>query len=146
MIANAKSAAKGINKALDSIQDEEVVITYVYKTEGTPKAKGGLLSMAEGGIMSAASGRLLTTYGPQLFKIGDNPGGRESIWAIPHNNPAPTVAKIERMYKPHGGSGGGTTVFNGNFSFNLSGNDIINETKLKKKITGTMGESMDRFG
>jgi len=95
--------------------------------------------------MSAAGGRLLTTYGPRLFQIGDNPGGRESIWAIPHNNPGPTVAKIDRMYKPHGGSGG-TTVFNGNFNFNISGSELINETKLKKRITTVTGENMDRFG
>ncbi len=143
MIANAKSAAKGINKALDSIEDEEVIITY--KEVGAPKAKGGLMSFANGGVMSAAGGKLLTTYGPQLFQIGDNPGGRESIWAIPHNNPAPTVAKIDKMYKGSTSSNG-CSIYNQTINLNIKASDLVNDTKITRKIRSTMGEQMDRFG
>ena len=145
MGANARSAAKQINKALDSIEDEEVVITYVYKTEGTPKAKGGIMSFANGGPMSAAGGKLLTTYGPQLFQIGDNPGGKESIWAIPHDNPGPTVSKIEKMYKGSSGRSS-SSIYNQTINLNIKGSSIISDTKIVRKIRSTMGEQMDRFG
>jgi hypothetical protein len=143
MGANARSAAKQIKSALNSIPKEIVTVHRIVTVGG--KAKGGIMSFAEGGVMSAASGKLLTTYGPQLFKIGDNPGGRESIWAIPHDNPGPTVASIDRMYKPSGGSGG-TTIFNGRVSLNISGNEIINDLKLDRRIKMTIGENRDKFG
>ena len=81
-----------------------------------------------------------------LFQLGDNPGGRESVWAIPHNNPGPTVAKIDRMYKAGSGGSNGVTVLNGNFNFVIPGSDIVNDVKINRRIRTVIGENMDRFG
>ena len=120
-VANAKKAASGVNKELAKIKDKTVTITY--KTVGSPKAKGGILSFAEGGIMSAAEGRLLTTAGPRLFQIGDNPGGKESIWAIPHDNPGPTLNKILSMYSGMS-KGGNTNTSSGSYGQTI----VVNTT------------------
>ena len=90
MIKNAKSAASGIKSALNSIPKEIVTIHRIKTvTEG---------SAAKGGIISAATGRMMTTYGPRMLMIGDNPGGRETLVAIPHDNPGPTLAKVAAMF------------------------------------------------
>jgi hypothetical protein len=108
-------------------------------------AEGGLMSFANGGIVSAASGRMFTTSGPTMALIGDNPGGRESVWAIPHNNPGPTVARIDRMYKGGTDSKGGSTL-NQNLVLKIDGNEIINDVKITRKIRTVMGSDMDRYG
>jgi hypothetical protein len=138
---NAKSAASQIKNAFD-FTVTTIHRIHTIRTGGA--ATGGLLSFAEGGMMSAAGGKMLTTNGP-AYIIGDNPGGRESIWAIPHNNPGPTVRKIEK-YHGSGGSGGEGSIWNQNITLEISGNDIINQTKLSKKIKTTVGENRDKFG
>jgi len=103
---------------------------------------GGGFNFAKGGIISAANG-IMTTQGPTIL-VGDNPGGRETVAAIPHNNPYPTVSKIDRMFGS-GGSSDGSTV-NQTIQLHISGNDIINERNLEKRIKLTVGENRDRFG
>lgn len=139
MIANAKSAAKGITKAMDSIPDTESVHTIRVRRVNE-YAEGGEMTNA----ISAAGGRILTTHGEQMFKIGDNPGGIESVWAIPHNRPGPIVEQINATYGG-GGSGGGNTELNQTLQLRIDGNDIINNIKFDRRIKSTVGERMDRF-
>jgi hypothetical protein len=96
MVQNAKAAASQINSALAGIKDQEVTIHVGLSGPGVPyiKGKGDVWSLAQGGIISAAGGSMLTTHGPQLLLIGDNPGGKETFAAIPHNDPLPTVRKL----------------------------------------------------
>ena len=103
---------------------------------------GGGFNFAKGGIISAANG-IMTTQGPTIL-VGDNPGGRETVAAIPHNNPYPTVKRIDRMFGSGSGSDGSTV--NQTIHLHISGNDIINERNLEKRIKLTVGENRDRFG
>ena len=103
MISNAKSAAKGVNNALDSIK-KEVVTVHRIVTQG---------SMAKGGIISAAGG-MMTTAGPRTVLIGDNPGGKETIVAIPHNNPWKWVDMVNSMF-PGRDSGQGIRGLSGGY-------------------------------
>jgi len=141
MISEAENAADEISSELKSIPDEEVIVRVRRVFEF---GKGGLMSYAKGGVMSAASGKMLTTNGPQMVTVGDNPGGHESIWAIPHDNPGPTVRNIDKMYRGTSGGGGGT--LNQTLVLNIKGTDIINDTKMVKKIKTTIGSNRDRFG
>jgi len=140
MIANAKSAASGVNKELAKIKDVDVTIT-THRVD--------VFGKAEGGIISAAGGKMLTTYGERLLRIGDNPGGVESLWAIPHNNPARTVNQIQDYYGLSGRSGGsggdgGGDVYQ-TINLHISGNEIINERNLSKRIRIEAGQRRDRF-
>jgi hypothetical protein len=91
MAAAASSAANKIVSSMHKIES-------AAKAAAAAVAKVGSSGKAKGGIISAASGKLLTTTGQQTVTVGDNPGGRESIWAIPHNDPGPTINQILGMY------------------------------------------------
>ncbi len=91
VVHNAKAAASQVNSALDKIKDKTVTITYVKKGDG-----GSISGKADGGIISAAHG--FTTSGPQLLLVGDNPGGRETIAAIPHDSPRQTMDDLNRKF------------------------------------------------
>lgn len=132
-IKNAASAAKGVNAQLAKIKDVDVTIT-THHIDVNGKAQGGL--------MSAASGKFFTTNGPQTVVVGDNPGGRETVAFIPHNNPEPTLAKIANMF---GGKSNGGGTMNQTITLHISGNDLINERSLSKKIRLELGKNRDRF-
>jgi hypothetical protein len=51
-------------------------------------------------ITSAAMGKMFTTNGEQLFRVGDNPGGRETIAIIPHDKPHEIMDKLTKMFPP----------------------------------------------
>ena len=87
----AISKIKAVETEMAKVKDKDVTITC-------HQAGNCSCGKAEGGMLSAAQGRILTTSGPQTYTIGDNPGGTESIWAIPHDNPAPTVRDINNTY------------------------------------------------
>ncbi len=142
MGANAKSAAKQINSALGSIKDVDVTVRVGLSGPGRAYiGKGGAFSLAKGGIVSAAGG--YTTNGPQLLIVGDNPGGRETIAAIPNNAPANMMNALNRRFGSGGQEG---SVVNQTVNLMISGAGIINETKLNKKIRMEVGKNRDRFG
>jgi hypothetical protein len=66
----------------------------------------------------------------------------EDITVVPRNNPGPTVDRINRKYRRGGSEGNSTTIVN----LHISGNDIINERNLSKRIKTTVGENRDKFG
>src|SRR4029079_14416203 len=63
----------------------------IHTQHVTDFAKGGILSFAKGGVISAQSGRIFTSTHEQLVNISDNPGQKETVAFIPHNNPNPTL-------------------------------------------------------
>jgi hypothetical protein len=137
MVSDAKSAVSDINSAIQGIKDKTVTI-HVQR-EG---------SFAHGGLVSAAGGRRFTTNGPTILGnaiLGDNPGGIESLWAIPHNNPGKTVNDINNFYGTSTKSNG-TPTLNQNITFIIPGNDIINNKRLTKRIKSGIGNSMDKYG
>ena len=98
-------------------------------------------SLAKGGLVSAAGGRRFTTNGPTILGnaiLGDNPGGVESLWAIPHNNPGKTVNDINNFYGTSSKSNG-TPSLSQNFTFRIDGTDIINDVKLNKRVKTSFG-------
>ena len=151
-VANAKKAASGVQSAMNSVKNVERTITIrTVHTGGTSTshgggaAKGGLMNFAEGGIISAARG--FTTNGPQMVMVGDNPGGHETVAFIPHNDPGPTLGMIARQFGQSGGAGhgkGNDIILN--TVLHISGNDIINERALTKRVKMTVGENRDKFG
>ena len=82
-----------------------------------------------------------TTNGPQLLVVGDNPGGQEDVTVVPRNNPMPTVNRINRKY----GMGNEGQVVNQTINLNISGNDIINQRNLSKRIKLELGDNRGRF-
>src|SRR4029079_678517 len=94
MIANAKSAANGVISALNKIPREIVTVHRIV----TQRGEGGVMSFARGGVMSAAMGTMFTANGRQNITVGDNPGGRETVAFIPHNDPGPTLEKLRQMF------------------------------------------------
>ena len=109
-------------------------------------------------MISAADGIMFTTSGPQEILVGDNPGGKETVAAIPHDNPGPTLEKIAKLFggtipnAAHLGVGvdfgdrNQQSIINETINLKISGNEIVNQTNLKKKIKLTVGEDRDRFG
>jgi len=138
MIRTTADAVNDINSQLDGITKDITVTIHVQK----------VFEFAHGGLVSAAGGRRFTTNGPTILGnaiLGDNPGGVESLWAIPHNNPGKTINDINNFYGTSG-KHGGMTSFNQNISLNIDGNDIINDKHLTRRIRTDMGSNMDRFG
>jgi hypothetical protein len=134
VINNAESAADGVTNAMEDIIDSmedaidtaEELADAINSIPSMPgQAEGGVLSRAKGGIMSAARGKFFTANGDQLIRVGDNPGGRESIAFIPHNDPGPTLEKIHQMFgtfdKSSGRMGTNSTTMGGS----TSGGDVI---------------------
>jgi len=104
----------------------------------------GTTRFAQGGTIQSAAGGFVT-HGPELVLAGDNPGGRETVAFIPHNNPSPTLGMIARQFGQSGGAGhgkGNDIILNA--VFQLNGNDIINERVLNKRIRMSMGMNRDR--
>jgi hypothetical protein len=86
------NAVQDLQSAIDGLKDKTVNVTV------NRQDKGGVYSFAEGGIVSASSGKITTTVGPTMFLYGDNPGGKETLAFIPHNNPMPTLEKLTAMF------------------------------------------------
>jgi len=155
----ATSAVKALQTAIDNLHDKTV--TVHYNQDGSPQSKGGVYSFAEGGMISAAAGRISTVHGPHTFTYGDNPGGNETLAFIPHNNPKPILEKINSMFGNMGDTlelwentsrfkasdriEGGHIV-NQDISIHVSGNELINERNLNKRIKLTVGQNRDRLG
>jgi len=155
----ATGAVQALQKAIDNLHDKTVTVTY--KQNGSPQSKGGIYSFAEGGMISAAGGRISTVHGPHTFTYGDNPGGNETLAFIPHNNPKPILEKINSMFGNMGDTlelwentsrfkasdriEGGHIV-NQDISIHVSGNELINERNLNKRIKLTVGQNRDRLG
>jgi len=145
-VANyANGATDSVNKlqdAIDNLKSKSITITVNATGNGLKfLGSGGTISFAQGGtIKSAAQG--FTTNGPQLLMVGDNPGGHETVAVVPHNNPWPTLGLLEQQF----GKGGGGSTVNQVINLKISGNDIINERNLTKRIKITVGENRDKFG
>jgi hypothetical protein len=98
---NMKVGVKAVNSLKSAISSlKSKTVTVSVKVSGGSKAKGGVIRMAEGGVISAARG--FTTSGPQLLLVGDNPGGKETIAAIPHDAPSKAMNELNSKF----GSGG----------------------------------------
>ena len=143
---SAASSATGFAKALNGVASAAKSAASAIKSipkppSGVSLASGGLVSFAEGGMLSAAGG-LMTTSGPRIL-VGDNPGGNETIAAIPRNNPNPMLDLIDRSF---GRNRGGGSIVNQTVNLHISGNDIVNERTLTKRIKITVGENRDKFG
>ncbi len=123
MVANAKSAAKQINSAFDSIKDKTVTITTVHKN-------------VTQNVTRFATGGDFVTNGPQMIMVGDNPSGKEHVQITPLGGGSNSTAG--------GGFTGGT--MNQTIKLHISGNDIVNERNLSKKIRFEIGRNMDKFG
>jgi hypothetical protein len=146
-------AKREANKAAEDIAEALHMPKGSFKFDVEKKAIGGLMTFAKGGVLdiiSAAQGRSFTTRGPQLVMAGDNIGGRETVAFIPHNDPYPTVAKLEkqfgRMVNVQQGDDDNCGVINLNLTYQVDGNEIINPTKLHKTIRLNVGKNMSRFG
>jgi hypothetical protein len=100
IISNAKSAANGVKSAASSM------VSSLKKVENQANATAKAItkmnsaknSKAEGGLETAATGKMFTANGQRNITIGDNPGGRETVAFIPHNNPQPILDKIAQMF------------------------------------------------
>lgn len=99
---NNKPALKAIDviaNRIETLPDGEVTVHVGLSGPGASRlAEGGIMKFAQGGILSAQAGKIMTTSGPALVLAGDNPGGREDVAFIPHNNPWPTLANLMNMY------------------------------------------------
>jgi len=138
-MAVAAKAVKDLQSAIDSLHGKTVKVSATV-------SGGGLLATATGGtIRSAAKGYV--THGPELMLVGDNPGGRETVAVIPHDNPGPAMGMVARQFGRMGGAGhgeGNDIILN--TVLHISGNEIVNPRKLSKKIRMTVGANRDRFG
>ena len=133
-ITNTAAAAKKIESILHSIPDEQVKINIV--TTKTTQLK--TTRLGKGGIISAAEGYV--TNGPELLMVGDNPGGHETIAAIPNNNPTESMRALNRRF----GSGNEGSVVNQTINLHISGSEIINERNLSKRIRMEVGMNRDK--
>jgi hypothetical protein len=140
-------AKREANKAAEDIADALHLPKGSFKFD--VKAKGGLIdSKALGGIVgTAAIGRMFTTRGPTLTLAGDNPGGKETVAYIPHNDPGPTVQKLYRKFGAMSeGHCRGDAPITLNLTYSVDGNEIIDPQKLHKTIMMKNGKNMTRFG
>ena len=92
-LEKGEEAVNSLQEAIDSLEDKTVTVTVHKRSTG-----GFATSEAKGDVISAASGKITTTVGPTMFLYGDNPGGRETLAFIPHNNPYPTLEKLGAMF------------------------------------------------
>jgi len=105
------NAASTLKKAGEFIWDKiSAGLGFAGKTLGQigdAIAKAVTPGQREGGlIQSAAAGKVFTTRGPTLTLAGDNPGGRETVAYIPHNNPMPTLEKVMKVFGHRGFTSG----------------------------------------
>jgi methyl-accepting chemotaxis protein len=140
--------ARTINQVTSNLKDEEKqarktasALRSIPSGGGFSGFDGGGFNFAKGGIISAAGG--FTTNGRQLIMVGDNPGGHETVAAIPNNAPSSTMGILNRRFGTGGSEG---SIVNQTIQLHISGNDIINERNLEKRIKLTVGENRDRFG
>jgi hypothetical protein len=95
---NISEITSGVNEAQKKIDSlHGTTVTNHVKTV-FDNAGGNILNDAR--IMSAAAGKLFTTNGEQLFRVGDNPGGRETIAMIPHDKPNEIMERLNKMFPP----------------------------------------------
>jgi hypothetical protein len=96
MKSAASSAANSIVSSMNRIKSAADAAAKAVAKVGSSKA--------EGGVIPAATGKFFTSSREQTFRISDNPGARESVAFIPHNDPGPTLEKIARMFGGFGDS------------------------------------------
>jgi hypothetical protein len=94
-ISNITSSVSQAQSKIDSLHGTTVTnhVKTVFDNAG-----GNILNDMK--IMSAATGKLFTTNGEQLFRVGDNPGGRETIAMIPHDKPHEIMDRLMKMFPP----------------------------------------------
>jgi hypothetical protein len=110
--AKAMSAVNALGSAVDSLDGKtaKVTITTEFKTSGSPPSGGSKAGDKAanmlGAVIAASSprsfqfgGSIETSHGPQMAIFGDNPGGAETVAFIPHDNPFPTLRKLEKLFK-----------------------------------------------
>ncbi len=114
-LASASSSA--MNGLIHNVQAAQRAVISLVKSIGQLKSKsinihvglsgpgvsylgrgGSITRFAAGGLLSAAGGTAFTTHGPQLVLAGDNPGGKETVAFIPHNDPGPTMKAMNKMF------------------------------------------------
>jgi hypothetical protein len=136
-----EEAVNDLKSAISSLKSKTVTVSVKVSGGGIANAKGGIYSFAEGGAVSAQGG-LTTVHQPTHFIYGDNPGNTETLAFIPHNNPGPIMDRLEKMFSRS--SNDGVAVAQ-NVTLNISGNEIINDVKLSKRIMMTVGDKRERF-
>lgn len=166
-------ATKAITRLIGNLEGIPNITRTVTIKHNDVYGEGGIVSyggsFARGGIIeSAASGKIFTTQGKHMIMIGDNPGGREMLAAIPYNDPFPTLEKINQQFASlshptDGGMMGEQDVRsrhgyrfisndndNGKsldqyITFKIDGNDIVNTIRLDKRVRSNIGTNRDRF-
>jgi hypothetical protein len=101
MLAGVKGAAGKLKEIGEKIWGgiKGGINSLIDKIPQAVKDWFGIKKLWEGGlIQSAAAGKVFTTRGPTLTLAGDNPGGRETVAYIPHNNPMPTLQNIMKIF------------------------------------------------
>lgn len=141
-------AVKSIDRLIGDLQGIPNIsrTVTIHTNHVTDFAKGGILSFAKGGVISAESGRIFTSSHEQLVNISDNPGQRESVAFVPHDNPFPTLERLFGMFfggGSHGGSGNGD--ININLQTRIDGNGIVNDRLFEQRIRKNLGGNMRRF-
>lgn len=126
---SAAGDAKKFASALHSVESAARAAAKAIKS--IPKPPSGVSRFATGGEF--------ITSGPELIMVGDNPSGKEHVKVTPlSGSPAGRF-----LYSNEGSDSG---VINQTVSIRISGNDIINERNLSKKIRMELGRNRDRFG
>ena len=108
--SNATSAVSDLADEVGQLDGMSAVVTVTtnFKTTGTPPKQTGDVTINKqmGAVIDAASaksfqygGSIETSHGPQMAIFGDNPGGQETVAFIPHDNPFPTLRKLEKLFK-----------------------------------------------
>jgi hypothetical protein len=136
MKSAASSAASSIVASMKKIENAAKAAAAAQAKVG--KAKGGIMSFATGGMMTAATGKVFTTKGAQNVLVGDNPGGRETVAFIPHNDPGPTLERLRSLF---GGIQMGMSTSRGSASVSTGGSNgpcIINVYLDGKPIKGAV--------
>ncbi len=116
-VEEGTQAVQDLQEAIDSLEDKTVNVTVNKQSKGSFGGfDGGGFNFAQGGLVeSKAKGDVKTVNRPTLFLYGDNPGNRETLAFIPHNNPTPTLEKLSKVFGGEmanvvGGGKGGSVV------------------------------------
>gem|GEM_PF-5889121 len=89
-----KPDISGITSAVSEAQNK---INSLHGTTVTNHVKT-VFDKDKGDVISMANGNMFTTNGKQMFQIGDNPGGKETVAFIPHDDPGPILDRISKMF------------------------------------------------
>jgi hypothetical protein len=141
--SDALSKIQKVIDTLAKVKDKTVTVKV-----NTVAAGGGAV-FPDTSIVSAAKGSIRTTSGPTTLLVGDNPGGRETVAAIPHDNPMPTLTALLSMfqsvssapipaYKMAAGHTGKDMVIN---LYNVN-----NDRETMRTFKAGMGRDTYRFG